>query len=72
MGDSERSRAKESDRFRHAQRAGEEFWEAVELAKKETLEEYLSQKHNEHVMREKKNKSERNYRRRKKEEGNGI
>lgn len=68
MGDSERRRTRESERFRQNQRAGEEFWEALEAAKRESSEEQKAQWHNEHVMRVKRNESERHYRLRKKEE----
>lgn len=72
MGDSERRRARESDRFRRAQGAGEEFWGYLDDVEKECFQERTYRHHNEHIMREKKTESERRFRiRRKEEEGKG-
>jgi len=69
MGDSERRRARESERFRRAQNEGKLLWEAFEQTEKGANEEIQVKRHNEHVMRVKKNESERHYRIRKREEG---
>ena len=66
MGDSERRRARERDRLRRSQISGDVFWDALDQISEEALNERQNQQHNEHVMRMKKNKSERNYRLRKK------
>lgn len=70
MGDSERRRARDSERLRRIQEEGEPLWDALDQAQKEKSEAFQATKYNEHVWNVKRNDSERRYReRRKKEKG---